>query len=124
MIPKEELLSAQRLTYGNQDSQTLYTMNKLGQSLLQEGKFEAAAALLLESMTSRQSTLGPNHKATLFAIERLAELHEAWHEAEPSQGHDTQAADYRSLHEHRSSVESEDSDTGEPAQIGGTRDDA
>ena len=37
----------------------------------------------------------PDHERTIKAVNALADPHDAWHEAEPDQGHDAKAAEWR-----------------------------
>jgi len=50
---------------------------------------------LLEAHTVLETALGTDHKRTIKAIQSLADLYEAWHAAEPNQGYDAKAAEWR-----------------------------
>jgi tetratricopeptide (TPR) repeat protein len=54
-----------------------------------------AEGALLEARNSFENSLGPAHPATLSAEIWLAELYDAWHEAEPDKGYDAKAAQWR-----------------------------
>ena len=40
-------------------------------------------------------SLGSDDERTISAIKSLSDLYDAWHEAEPDQGYDTKAAEWR-----------------------------
>ena len=41
------------------------------------------------------AALGKDHKRTINCTERLADLYDAWHAAEPQGGYDARAAEWR-----------------------------
>jgi eukaryotic-like serine/threonine-protein kinase len=59
------------------------------------GRFGEAESFLLEGYTRFESTFDAGHDRTIRAIQSLAELYDAWHEAEPDQGYDGKAAEWR-----------------------------
>ena len=64
-------------------------MSVLGEALTGQGKFDEAEPLLLEgyeSMIPPPARVNSNQRA----LKRIVELYDAWHEAEPDAGHDTQ----------------------------------
>ena len=66
-----------------------------GKTLTVLQRYEEAETALLEAHELITAGLGPQHERTTEQIESLIELYDAWHEAEPDQGHDVQAADWR-----------------------------
>jgi serine/threonine-protein kinase len=70
-------------------------MSLLGGALAGQGKYEEAAVLLVEGyegMRAKQDAPGERRGE---ALERVVELHDAWHSAEPGRGHDEKAAQWR-----------------------------
>ena len=57
-------------------------------------RFEQAQAELLEAQEILVPAL-PAHPRTIDTITALVELYDAWHAAEPNQGYDAQAAEWR-----------------------------
>ena len=58
-------------------------------------RFEQAEAELVEAQEILAAALGPAHARTLPMMRAFAELYDAWHAAEPDQGHDAKAAEWR-----------------------------
>ena len=58
-------------------------------------RFEQAEAELVEAQEILAAALGPGHARTNRTIKALIELYDAWHAAEPDQGHDAKAAEWR-----------------------------
>jgi non-specific serine/threonine protein kinase/serine/threonine-protein kinase len=58
-------------------------------------RYADAETALLEAHGILEAALGAQHKQTILVIQSLTDLYAAWHEAEPNQGHDAQAATWR-----------------------------
>jgi hypothetical protein len=58
-------------------------------------RYAKAEGELLEAYEGYVEMHGPDDQATTGAAEALADLYTAWHEAEPNQGYDAQAAEWR-----------------------------
>ena len=70
-------------------------LRRHAQALVAMERFEQAETELVEAQEILAAALGPGHARTNLAITALAELYDAWHAAEPNQGHDTKAAEWR-----------------------------
>ncbi len=66
-----------------------------GTSLLKLERYADAETALLEAHGILEAALGTAHKRTRDVVRLLADLHDAWHEAEPDAGHDAKAAGWR-----------------------------
>ena len=58
-------------------------------------RYDEAEAALLEAHEILKSAQGANHEQTTEAVGALAELYDAWHAAEPGEGHDAKATEWR-----------------------------
>jgi non-specific serine/threonine protein kinase/serine/threonine-protein kinase len=58
-------------------------------------RFTLAQSNLLEAHTIYLETRGPTHKDTLACTQALIDLYTAWHAAEPDNGYDLKAAEWR-----------------------------
>jgi tetratricopeptide (TPR) repeat protein len=67
----------------------------LGRARVATGEFEAAEANLTESYEIAREAKGATDQERVDVLESLVELYDAWHAAEPNQGHDVEAADWR-----------------------------
>ncbi|MFH0980386.1 MAG: tetratricopeptide repeat protein, partial [Planctomycetota bacterium] len=75
-------------------------MSMLGESLAGQGKFGEAQPLLLDSYVKlhEDAEAIPEAYRTMRvreALERIVDLYDAWHEAEPGEGYDAKAAEWR-----------------------------
>ena len=68
---------------------------RYGMTLAKLRRHEDAEETLLESHQILSAALGPDHERTIKVNESLADLYTAWHEAEPGNGYDTKAAEWR-----------------------------
>ncbi len=59
------------------------------------GRFAEAEERFLNAIEIFESALGPDHDRTIDVINRIADLYDAWHEAEPDAGHHASAAEWR-----------------------------
>ena len=92
-----EALETQRRVHGDEHLNTpIYSAN-IGNLLSLQGKYEEAMPYLVEALEGNRGFLGYEHPITRRDISRLAELHDAWHQAEPDAGHDIEAAKYRRM---------------------------
>jgi serine/threonine protein kinase/tetratricopeptide (TPR) repeat protein len=67
----------------------------LGRARADTGEFELAEANLTEAHTILSEARGAAEPERLDVARGLIELYDAWHAAEPAQGHDSTAADWR-----------------------------
>jgi tetratricopeptide (TPR) repeat protein len=66
-----------------------------GACLTQMQRFSEAEAQLLKSHELLSDALGSDHRRTTTVQESLAALYDAWHAAEPGEGYDAKAAEWR-----------------------------
>jgi tetratricopeptide (TPR) repeat protein len=66
-----------------------------GRALTKLGRHEEAEQALLEAHGIRLAAHGAEHQRTIKAVNALADLYDAWHEAEPDKGYDAKAAEWR-----------------------------
>ena len=99
-----ESLETRRRILGDEHPDTLYSITAMGKLLFKQDNHDEAMPYIEEALThyleeleTRRRVLGDEHPLTLHSINTLAELHEAWHEAEPEAGHDVEAAEYRQM---------------------------
>ena len=71
------------------------TTSILGASLNAQHKFGEAESLLLDSYAGMENDPQAPEKRTHKALARIADLYEAWHTAEPGEGYDAAAAEWR-----------------------------
>ncbi len=75
---------------------TYNAMSLLGESLAGQGKFAGAEAILLEGYEKMKPPSGPvTGNRRREALQRVIALYEAWHTAEPANGYDAKAAQWR-----------------------------
>ncbi|MEE2906361.1 MAG: tetratricopeptide repeat protein [Planctomycetota bacterium] len=92
-----EALETSRRVLGDEHPDTLYAIRAVGYVLSKQGKYEEAMPYYTEALEIQRRVRGDEHPRTLWSITALAELHDAWHEAEPEAGHDAKAAEYRQM---------------------------
>ncbi len=68
---------------------------RYGRTLTAMERFEQAEAVLLEAHAIRTLVLGTDIRHPGSPVLYLAQLYEAWHKAEPGQGYDAEAAQWR-----------------------------
>jgi hypothetical protein len=68
----------------------------LGKARAAQGKFKPAEAALKEAYDAYVAFGGPGNRGAQVSAESLAALYDAWHTADPSQGFDRTAAEWRS----------------------------
>ena len=68
---------------------------KLGEAQAGLGRFPEAETTLLEAHGLLAEGLGDEHQRTVKCVERLITLYKSWHAAEPGQGYDAKAAEWR-----------------------------
>ncbi|GAG53455.1 unnamed protein product, partial [marine sediment metagenome] len=71
------------------------TMSVLGESLAGQDKFAEAEPLLLEGYEEMKDHPEAPDERKGEALERIVALYEAWHEADPDQGYDAKAGEWR-----------------------------
>ena len=70
-------------------------LGKRGRALEELGRFADAAAAMEEGYTILAAALGSEHAHTRRVAGYLADLHDAWHAAEPGNGYDATATEWR-----------------------------
>jgi hypothetical protein len=77
-------------------------MSLLGEALAEQGRFVEAEALVLDGYSGladdASAPLPLDGRGIEFkreALERIVRFYDAWHVAEPAQGHDAKAAEWR-----------------------------
>jgi non-specific serine/threonine protein kinase/serine/threonine-protein kinase len=90
-----EVLEKRRRVLGEEHPHTLVSLGNIGVLLQRQGSHAEAEPFLLESFEKRARALGDRHPLTVAAIGALADLYTAWNQAEPGQGHDGRAAEWR-----------------------------
>ena len=73
----------------------LGTLVQHGRTLTAVQRFGEAETELLEAYEGYVETRGRDHRYTKGAVEALVDLYDAWHAAEPDQGYDAKAAEWR-----------------------------
>ncbi len=66
-----------------------------GRTLLALERFAEAEIAALEAHTLLETALGPDHPQTATAAALMIDVHGAWHETAPGEGHDAEAARWR-----------------------------
>ncbi len=66
-----------------------------GRTSLALHQYREAEEALVEAHEILIASLGSDHERTIGASKALSDLYDAWHEAEPDQGYDTKAAEWR-----------------------------
>ena len=72
--PQKETLEIRRHVLGDEHSDTLTSINFMGDLLLHQGKLAEAEPSIREAMETRRRTLGAEHPATLASMHTLAVL--------------------------------------------------
>ena len=70
-------------------------LGKHGLALTSLRRYAEAEEALLEGNDILVAALGNDHEQTRRVVEYLADLYDAWHAAEPGNGHDAEAAEWR-----------------------------
>jgi len=98
-----------------------HTMSILGASLAGQGDFQEAEQMLLGGYTQLTDSYSVNREAkealgarTNDACERVIDLYTAWHEAEPDEGYDAKAAEWRARLDHAGSAQEQGESPGGP----------
>jgi len=90
-----EALPILRRAYGDTDWRVMRVTASLASSLRGLGKYREAEELLLAAQQTLEQTTEKNAQPLLGVRQNLVELYDAWHVAEPDQGHDREAAEYK-----------------------------
>ena len=88
VVAARETLGAEHWFYGN-------FLGKHGRALAALERFDDAESALLEAHGILQTAVGDEHLQTKRVVGYLADLYDAWHEAEPGRGYDAKAAEWR-----------------------------
>ena len=74
---------------------TFNTMSVLGESLSRQGKFAEAEPLLLDGYAGMTERPDAPDERKAEALQRIIDLYDVWHAAEPGEGYDAKAAEWR-----------------------------
>ena len=74
---------------------TLVTRCELGAARAGQGDYEDGERLLLDGYSKLFAFRGYHDRPTLDALQWVVRLYDAWHIAEPDQGYDLKAAEWR-----------------------------
>lgn len=110
MAYRREALDAFRRVRGDKHPDTLHTINKMGALLLAMERFDEAERHFIEAAAGAES-LHAERALRKAVSKNLIGLYEAWHAAEPREGHDRSAARWRAALEQ---AETEDSPGPQP----------
>ncbi len=94
LLEQGEPLARRLWTGSNAKSLGVY-LARLGEARTGVGQYTGAESTLLEAHGLLVAGFGEEHERTLKCIERLIGLYNAWHAAEPDQGYDAKAAEWR-----------------------------
>ena len=90
-----EVLEIRRRVLGEEHPRTLRSINRVGTLLRKRGKFAEAEEMLVPAAAVADEKLPPDHRVGKYLTKSITELYDAWDEAEPGQGHDAKAAEWR-----------------------------
>ncbi len=95
-LPKyEAALAMSRRVLASGDPNTLHPQIGLAQTLVALGRYGDAEPLLRDAAAQCESSEASRREHWRGVLERSVELYDAWHAAEPDQGHGGQAAEWR-----------------------------
>ena len=81
--------------FGESDWRVGTLLVERGHTLRSLERYEEAADAILQAHETIASALGDEHPETRQVMIAVADLHEAWHAADPDAGHDGTAAEWR-----------------------------
>ncbi|MCH8261200.1 MAG: tetratricopeptide repeat protein, partial [Planctomycetes bacterium] len=90
-----ECLSIREEVLGKDNWLIANARSNLGESLLKQARWTEAEPLLIDSASALQANEEALESRKTEAIQRVVDLYEAWHTAEPGQGYDVRAAQWR-----------------------------
>ena len=90
-----EAITILRKTFPDDHWEIAFVENSLGETLTALGRFDEARRLMIRSLAIIEAEHGATHAATRKARKRMGDLYDAWHTAEPGNGYDAQAAEWR-----------------------------
>ena len=90
-----EALEKFRRVLGEEHPTTLNSIDSMGLVLRRQGNFAEAETLLVSAAAIAETKLPPGHSVKGLLVRALVELYDAWHAAEPGQGFDAKAAEWR-----------------------------
>ena len=97
-----EVVEARRRVLGESHPDTVKSLERLAKILQGQGEFAEGRRCLVEILEINNQAHGPRSSESIDTLGDLIELHDAWHEAEPSSGHDVEAGRYRRILEESS----------------------
>ena len=93
LAPAEE--AAEKAFVGGNGHRLASSLLNLGKARAALGEFASAKGNLVEAQGIFAQTRGPAHEATRDCTQALIDLYDAWHAAEPGDGHDLNAVEWR-----------------------------
>ncbi|MCO6435895.1 MAG: serine/threonine protein kinase [Phycisphaerae bacterium] len=103
-----EALDGFRRVLGDDHPQTLESTTSMATWLTKMTRFAEAEPLLREALNHCRRKYGDDNPRTTEVVNHLIMLYDAWHAAEPDQGYDAEAAEWRAkLEEVEASTDSE-----------------
>jgi tetratricopeptide (TPR) repeat protein len=91
----EEAIERTERVYSRRHWRYATYLSFYGGSLQGLGRYEEAADAYQESVSTHIATLGADHWRTHAVMTATAEMYEAWHDADPTAGHDVTAQQWR-----------------------------
>ncbi len=88
-------LDGYRSKYGDEHYETRTLINNLGMLELARNRFRESEGLLLEQLGTVETMAGSTEEQAREPGKRLIQLYQKWHDADPTGGHDVQAAELR-----------------------------
>jgi len=90
-----ELVRGARRSYPEGHAYVGVFLTNHGKTLAALGRHAEAESTLIEAHGLLAAAFGPDNVRTMKVVSALADLYDAWDAAEPGQGHDAQAAEWR-----------------------------
>jgi len=81
---------------GEEHPQTLIAMDSLADLYKAQGRYAEAEMMYIKAFDGMRRVLGEKHPRTLGSISDLVGLYTVWHAAEPGNGYDSKAEEWRS----------------------------
>ena len=97
---------------------TAVFLGSYGMTLLKLDRYADAEGALLDARRTLEAVLGTKHKRTVTVTQSLADLYDAWHAAEPDQGYDQKAAEWRAKLTERQATTQPATAESQPADAG------
>jgi len=98
-----EALERYGRVHGDEHPRTIRAINNFGTLLRTQAKYADAEAILIPAFATVETKFPLRHPLRASVVGSIATLYDSWHTAEPGQGYDAKAAEWRSKLEHRQS---------------------